>query len=77
MPVTQGDEHETIILRGMDGSPMLNKQEFALGSLSPTSNNQGAHMLLDAKERESQERHINNIFMRKSSQGSQESRERL
>jgi len=61
----------------MDGSPMFHKQEFALGNLSPTSVNMGAHILHDAKERESQERLTQNFYRRNPSQGSQESRERL
>jgi len=77
VPVTGPDEHVTI-LNGIDGSPpMLNKnrREFGLGSLSPTSNNLGAHMALDANDRESQEQ-LHKMLQRKSSQGSHDSRDR-
>ena len=47
---------QVTILNGM-GSPMIQKKEFALGSLSPTSNNNAdggaGHMMMDRGERDS------------------------
>jgi len=63
-----GDKGQVTILNGMMGSPNIHKQDFALGSLSPTTNNQGGgHMIMDAGERDSQERQVNNIFHRRAS----------
>ena len=77
VPVTNPDEQVTMLNGVVDNSPLINKRnQFALGSLSPTSNNNvgAGHMLMDANERESQEQ-LHNIFLRRDSCGSQDSRD--
>ena len=69
------DKDQHTIINGLY-SPLIPKQEFALGSLSPTSNNNtkagaAGHMMMDPNERQSHEK-VNNIFHRQTSQTSQE-----